>query len=241
MDKRECDLVGPTSRVIATVFDVARFEGRGLQLQPFTVGGQPPTSVYLEDRRSAALTARFYAVKVVNGALLKRPFTLATRQPLYVHGSFNASVQGSTNGAQPAALVADAVTILSANWRDERGNGDLSQRPAETTTVNAVIVTGHVPSQGGAYSGGLENLPRLLEDWSPSGQRNLYLNGSLVLLFHSRDATGPWDPEGAYYRAPNRVFRFAPHIGAEAPMVRNLQAGMLVRSAWRTVAPGATE
>jgi len=225
VDKRECDVV-ITNSVIATVFDVGQFQTHAPSL-----GISPtPTSVYLEDSRPTTATTRFYAIKMVNARTLTAPFTLATPQPLYVQGSFN------TN-AQPAGLIADAVTVLSQEWDDADSALNLASRPATTTTINAAIITGNVPSQGGSYSGGFENLTRLLESWSGMALR---FNGSLLLLFHSQIATEPWGM-GDVYSPPNRIFRFAGQIGAGAPIVSNLQAEILVRSAWRTVPPGATE
>jgi hypothetical protein len=144
----------------------------------------------------------------------------------------------------PAGLIADAVTILSPAWVDERSTNDLSgsARSAYSpgTTINAAIITGNVPSQGWDYSGGMENLTRLLENWSTSPQRNLYVNGSLVLLFESQKAVGRWDT-GEIYRPPYRTFRFGPHIGATAPIVRDLSVGLLSRAAWRTTSPGSIQ
>ena len=190
----------------------------------------------------------FYGVEVIGGTTLVAPLTIATRQPLYVQGPFNApfheSSPGSTNGAWAAGFIADAVTILSEAWQDANSDENLSlgwrNSSPSGTTINAVIITGNVATQEGAYSGGFESLVRLLENWYWSGiQRRLYINGSLILLFHSQLAVGEWG-QGNVYSAPFRVFQFAPHIGA-APIVRDLEAGMLVRSAWRTTSPGSTE
>jgi hypothetical protein len=52
-------------------------------------------------------------------------FTLATPNPLYIYGHYNApdpSQRGTTNtsAAYPASLVCDALTILSPNWQDSK-------------------------------------------------------------------------------------------------------------------------
>src|SRR6202035_3938522 len=67
----------------------------------------------------------------------------------------------------PVSILADAVNILSNNWNDATSG---SVPAASNTTVNAAIVSGIVPTApvggDGSYSGGAENFPRFLEDWS---------------------------------------------------------------------------
>ncbi len=64
-----------------------------------------------------------------------------------------------------------------------------TKRVASATQVNAAIMTGNVQSTnlttGEGYSGGLENFPRLLENWS--GKTFTY-QGSLVCLWQSQRA-----------------------------------------------------
>lgn len=85
---------------------------------------------------------------------------------------------------------------------------------ARRQRVNAIIVSGLVPSQANQSYGGLHNFPRFIENW---GGDNLYISGSLVQLNFSIAATAPFDqdawevgdtPQGAelirYYSPPNR-------------------------------------
>jgi hypothetical protein len=66
-----------------------------------------------------------------------------------------------------------------------------------------VYSTGSASSQ---YSGGVMNLPRLLEDWSSV---TLTLNTSIVNLFNSVQASAQFRFPGDYYYAPNaRNFNF---------------------------------
>jgi hypothetical protein len=108
--------------------------------------------------------------------------------------------------------MSDALTILSSAWND--GNSfTISQTgptASSTTTVNAGILTGIVPSIGNTpttFSGGVHNLPRLLEDWSSS---HLWLNTSLVNLYSSTKATNQFvtPGSGSYYVPPTRHFSF---------------------------------
>lgn len=153
-------------------------------------------------------TATEFAVKLRNGADLPDALTVVTENPMYVHGSYN------TIDKEPAAILADAVTILSNNWGDTDDDGDfdsdinysvqsLSNRNAAATTVNAAIMTGIV-DMGSSYNGGLENLPRLLEQWSGV---QLTLLGSLAALWESEYADGTFGKSGVY-GAANRNWNF---------------------------------
>src|SRR5690606_11590842 len=140
-------------------------------------------------------------VRVYNGQTLpKQGLTVATPNPLYVQGHYNApgSALGTsdTSDTKPASLVGDAITILSQSWNDNNSTKALSQRVASATTVNAAILAGNVPTGNGYYSGGIENFPRFLENWS--GKKFTY-NGSMVLMFNSQIATAPWGPRNPNY------------------------------------------
>jgi len=169
-------------------------------------GGAAPThpTIYVDDQRSWGAAAKFSAVRVEDGAVLGgNGFTLATPNPLYVRGSFNAT------NPKPLMLAGDAVTILSSAWEDPEP--DLypsifdAQRAAIDTSVNAAIITGIVPAGGGYGSGWVANILRLSENWNG---HQLNFNGSLAVLYHSEAATGPFY-HGTYYRVPDqRIFSF---------------------------------
>lgn len=140
--------------------------------------------------------------------------TLATNNVLYVKGDYNADGNLSTgsptapdnNDEPPAAFAADAVTILSNDWLNSRSNsGSKNDRPASDTEVSAAILTGIAPSntETDNYSGGVENFPRFLENWS--GQ-TLQYRGSMVALFESEIAWQGWT--SSVYSAPNRDWGF---------------------------------
>ncbi len=96
---------------------------------------------------------------------------------------------------------------------------DGKQRIVEAETrVNAIIISGLVPSQPNQSYGGLHNFPRFIGNWS---DRRLYLSGSLLQLNFSNYATGPfdqdaWEPGSAplpredirYYQPPTRVWGY---------------------------------
>ena len=204
-------------------------------------GGVPPNAVFISDDRTQG--ASFISgVRLVNAQTLPgRGLTLATPNPLYVAGHFNCpdnDALGTTNTARalPASLVADALTLLSGNWTDANSTSSLGSRPSVNTTVNAAVIAGMVPSAGASgsapFSGGVMNLPRLLEDWG-NGARRLTINGSIISLFNSSRATAPWLTPGNYYYAPTRDFNFDPNLlnsSRQPPATPELR--VLLRSSW---------
>lgn len=175
------------------------------------------------------------AIRLKNGGTLPDGgMTVVSGNPVYVQGDFNtgsvaSAVPGATptlqppsnsgdptkptvNGydRQPAAVVADAVTILSNSWNDALAGTVPGAKP---TTVNAAIVSGNVPTGGGYYSGGVENFPRFLENWS--GKDFTYY-GSMIQLYKSQQGIGRWG-SGNVYSAPNRAWYFDTNFVASPP------------------------
>jgi len=202
--------------VLATEFDVGKFSA-WMTTNPYAISlnlsrGRVLNSIYVDDNRDAA--GRLTAVRVVNGQTLPPSgLTIASARPLYVKGNFNVAdlTVGSTNTSmtKPASLVGDSLTILSANWSDDwNASTPLFDRSAANTTINAAILAGIVPTTNTAgikhYSGGVDNFPRLLENWHGVA---LTYNGSMVVLFPSRYATSYW-VEDTYYLAPARKWNF---------------------------------
>ena len=88
--------------------------------------------------------------------------------------------------------MGDSINILSGNWQNTLAysQGSLSgPRVAIDTTVNAAFLAGIVPTGNGFYSGGVENFPRFLENWSG---KTFWDNGSMVVMFDSQVTTAPW-------------------------------------------------
>ncbi len=200
--------------------------------------GHNLNSIFVYDTRAAG--SKLPAVRVVNGRELPASgLTVATPLPLYVKGHFNAPniTAGSTDtsATKPASLVGDAITVLSANWADSASSTPMND--ASDTTVNAAFLAGIVPtgvySGTKHYSGGVENFPRLLEDW---GGKTLTYNGSMVVLYPSRYATGFWVQTGTYYQAAIRKWAFDinflnyDRLPPATPQMRKL-----VRGQWRVV------
>lgn len=176
----------------------------------------------------AGATTPLGAIRIINGQTLPAVgLTIATPNPIYVLGNFNAN-------AAPALLAGDAITILSLNWADANSGGLLSSRIAGNTTVNAAIITGIVPTGGGDYSGGAENALRLLENWNG---KTLTFKGSIAVLYYSKVADAPWG--GAeVYAPPNRSWSYDVAMKNAAKIPPGMPAVRTVfRSDWTVVKP----
>ncbi len=183
--------------------------------------------LYVADVTNSA--AHRAGVKLLNGASLPdgsragspaKGLTVVTPNAAYVVGDYNTGGNPPVNSGalnasnkvagytvQPAAIIADAVSVVSSNWVSGNYNGKaaLNQRPATNTTLNAALISGTVASNGSAYSGGVENYIRLLEDWS--GRRVTYY-GSMINVFESQQSIAPWQNTGVYYQAAARNWYF---------------------------------
>ena len=174
------------------------------------------------------------AVRLINGGVLPAGgLTVASENAVYIQGDYNTGTVGANSTAvpanglgnpdntaspvvsgytsQPAAVIGDAVMLLSNSWQDANSSLDLTARPASNTTYNTAIVSGFMPSgyqpATGAqygYSGGANNFPRFLENWD---SRYCTYYGSMVELFQSKTFTGQWDT-GVIYRPPLRRWNF---------------------------------
>ncbi len=166
-------------------------------------------------------------IRLKNGA--KMPdvgITVASQNPVYIQGDYNTggSNPPSNSGTytqpqvtgytrKPCAVIADAVNLLSNAWNDSNSSSSLSSRTAINTTVNTAIVSGIVPSANNSYSGGAENFPRFLENWSG---KTLTYYGSMVELYQSRQSIGRWG-SGNVYNPPNRQWFFDTNLQVYTP------------------------
>jgi hypothetical protein len=195
--------------VNAVQIDVAKlrtWSGTNNTLRPLL--NRDISSIYVADKRSTTSSTQS-GVRLVNGQTLpNNGLTVATPNPLYVQGHYNAPIThlGTTNTTltKPASLVGDSINVLSAAWNDANSTKSLSYRTASHTTVNAAFLSGIVPSDGDNYSGGVENFPRFLENWN---NRTFTYNGSMVVMFYSEQAAAPWGGSDVY-NPPARNWAF---------------------------------
>jgi hypothetical protein len=209
--------------------------------------------LYVADQRYIG-THQMAVVRLVNAQQLPYNnnigWTVATQNPLYVKGNYNTTTNGTTfslavgsttNGyTVPAALLSDALTVLSANWNDANSAKSYSARTPVSTTINAAIVTGNVPSTGTnatTFSGGVHNLTRLLEDWTGY---TLTYNTSIVCLFSSQMATNQFQMPGNYYEAPTRNWGFDPTFYNPAREPPGIPEALVpIRFNWLQPPPGS--
>jgi len=168
------------------------------------------------------------SVRLQNGNTSNFPsegLTIASNLPVYIQGDYN------KDHNWPAAIAADAVTVLSTNWQDTWGAGTgINSRIAGTTTVNAALMVGNKDTSGSQYSGGLENLIRFLENWS-----NVTFNysGSLVCLWQSAHANSNWPGTGTVYNPPNRNWSYGMNVNNLPPGTPRVR--YVMKLGWRVV------
>jgi hypothetical protein len=235
--------------VRATQIDVAAFKTWAEAANPVKSskgGSYIPNSIYVVDKRTQDAGTES-GVRLINGEQLPgQGLTVATPNPLYVQGNYNikdssgTSSGSNTTHTKPASLVGDAITILSPTWTDS-ANATKSlgnNHTASDTTVNAALLGGIVETKvraGGleGYSGGVENFPRFLENWS---NKTITYNGSMVVMFYSKKATGFWSGTGSYYTPPKRSWAFdinfldATKLPPGTPKIRSM-----IRGEWATL------
>jgi hypothetical protein len=214
------------------------------------------TILYVADERYIG-TSTLSVVRLVNATQLPYNanvgFTLATPNPLYTVGNYNVTTNSSdglplataigatTNGnTVPAALLCDAITVLSQSWNDALSSGSYTARRPVNTTINAAIVTGNVPSTGTSattFSGGVHNLTRLLENWTGY---TLTYNTSIVCLFTSQLATNQFQMPGNYYEPPTRNWGFDPTFYNPAREPPGIPVALVpIRFNWLQPPPGS--
>ena len=186
--------------------------------------------VYIYDSSETSSARR--GVRLVNGSKIPSSgFTVASVNPVYVQGDFNTGGTPPSNASPsdpttpqaegytraPCSILADAVNILSNSWNDANSFAGTSSRIASNTTVNAAIISGIVPTAAeggdGSYSGGAENFPRFLENWSNA---TLTYYGSMVELYQSAQSIGEWGKANVY-SPPKRQWYFDTNFKTKPP------------------------
>ncbi|MCE9610731.1 MAG: hypothetical protein K8R23_11105 [Chthoniobacter sp.] len=212
---------------------------------PQTSGNMEPKTIRLKD----------------GGILPNNGLSIVSQNPVYVQGDYNtgtttvptavpANSTGNPNNTdspvvsgytrKSAAIMADAVMLLSNSWSDANASSSVGSRVASNTTYNMAILAGVMPSlytppvgdphYGAAqygYSGGANNYPRFLESWS--GKSCTYF-GSMTELFQSKVFTGKWDT-GNIYVPPSRRWNFDTNF-TNTPPPGSLDAVTLSRGMW---------
>ena len=190
--------------------------------QSTTVGGVAITAAHALINRQILFRR---ALKLVNGGIvggvssLPPGFTVASENPVYVDGNYNALANDTDADPHvPAAIIADAVTLLSSNWTDIQSfqtPNDPASRDAVTTGYRMAVAAGKHPSfpqplawasdQDFGTDGGAHNFLRYLENW---GGSTLNYRGSIISFFFSRQAVGTYKCCTNVYGPPTRGYNF---------------------------------
>jgi hypothetical protein len=195
---------------------------------PYTGAGA--TIACLTTARKNRVSGARHALRVVDGALGNLPtdpngegFTIGSENPVYVAGHYNANAAGFGDPHASAAIIADAVTLLSTAWDDintfktPAPNAAFANRsvPAANTTYYRMAVAAGkninfqsvVPGGSGDFGldGGVHNFLRYLEAW---GGTTSHYEGSLVSLFYSQYGMAPFKCCTTVYTPPTRAYAF---------------------------------
>jgi hypothetical protein len=184
--------------------------------------------------RQNRVTGARHVLKLVDGSLNNLPtrpdnniggFTVASENPVYVQGNYNSDATDPFWGNptsttdiphSAAAVIADAVTLLSNNWSDlnsMKNPLNLGGRKAASTYYRMAIAGGkniNFPQPAGTgqdfgTDGGVHNFLRYIETW---GGSTLFYRGSLVSLYYSQYATGTFKCCALVYSPPTRAYYF---------------------------------
>jgi hypothetical protein len=164
------------------------------------------------------------ALKLVNGATLAPTITgltVASENPVYIQGNYNAATTFGVNDTHAAtSVIADAVTILSNNWTDLNSLGNpyaAANRPRATDSYYRVaIVSGKGPifpkpddvPAGSTFGtdGGAHSFLRMLEGGAGT---TVHYRGSMATFYYNRQATGIFKCCGnVVYSVPTRDYIF---------------------------------
>ncbi len=199
--------------------------GDGFQVNTNTGPPNPFLAVdCLAKGRQNRVTGARHVLRLIDGSVGNLPtrpdnngggFTVASENPVYVLGDYNASAAGYTDPHAAAAIIADAVTLLSDSWtdlNDMKNPNNLGARAGNTTWYRMAVAAGKTlafpqPTWGGqdmGTDGGMHNFLRYIENWGG----NLNYEGSLVSLYYSQYATGIFKCCATVYSPPNRLYQF---------------------------------
>jgi hypothetical protein len=159
--------------------------------------GKFPANGLLYAYRTDATSAQPNGIRLVNGSTLAAPLTVVSPNPVYVKGDYN------TVNKKGAAIMSDAVNLLSNAWANTKAAGALPA--ASDTKYNFAMISGNYETTLGRYNGGFENFPRFHENWTG---KECYIRGSFINLWNSDYAKNTWVYGSDRYTAPNRNWNF---------------------------------
>ena len=221
--------------------------GAGNLGNAFAISNGDPTAALdcsIVGRMNRVSGAR-HAIVIENGTLGNLPinflagtggFTVASEEPAYILGNYNASdAAGFGDPHASSAVIADTVTLLSKNWNNEQsmfnprtaagsascpgtaslasaaGNG--TGRQACTTSYRVAIASGKSvpfphPSTAGNDFGTDGGVHNFLRYLEEWGGQTSNYEGSLVSLYFSQYGVGAFKCCNMVYNPPGRNYSF---------------------------------
>jgi hypothetical protein len=222
----QLDIYGGTPRFPAGMADVGGLPANlaaNEAAAPLTTAATPTTTVTAAVAKANRPVLFRRALKIVNGAAGNLPadgLNITSENPVYVVGPFNATNAAFSNEHAAAAIIADAVTLLSPNWTDQNSFANPNNpgnRARATTYYRFATIAGK--NRGFQWAGtncgvacyqdygtdaGTHNFLRMLEG---NGQQVNY-RGSIASFFYSRQAVGVYKCCTNVYGAPTRGYNF---------------------------------
>ncbi len=168
-----------------------------IDMNKLRTSGYMPANGLIYASRTESSSTQPNGIRLRNGGNLGQPLTVVSENPVYVWGDYNTMLK------QPAAIISDAVNLLSKAWNNSKVRGSLPK--ATETTYNFAMITGGDETTPGTYNGGFENLPRFHEDWTKVKCR---IAGSFVKIFASDLARAMWRIGGDVYWPPERLWDY---------------------------------
>ncbi len=197
------DLSGIVSS--GSTYDARQANGNGRKISMATVdveklvdsGNFPSNGILYVAGYDSGQGTNLKGFQVKNGATLPQDFSVVSPDAVYVQGDYN------TNAPKNAAVMADAVNLLSNSWDNSKRAGRLPR--ASNTEYNMAVYTGDTEATKNSMNGGPHNLVRFHEDWE---NKRCDIRGSMVCGAHSRKATGQFKVGNDYYQPPIRNWSF---------------------------------
>lgn len=192
---------------VGSLYDARQANGSSASIRTLDIdmaalngsGAFPTNGLLYAAHYGAGTGTQARGIRLENGAELKDALTVVSENSVYVQGDYN------TTNKKGAAVIADAVNLLSNSWDNTKTKGNLPS--ASDTTYNLALVTGNGQTQGSKYNGGLENLPRFHENWSG---KKCNIRGSFVNTWGNQYADGAWKYGSDRYTAPSRNWSYDP-------------------------------
>jgi Tfp pilus assembly protein PilX len=187
---------------------------------PLNLAARPTTALTAPQAKVNRAILFRRALKLVNGGLgniVAPGLTVASENPVYVQGDWNANAAGFGNPHVATSIAADSVTLLSNNWNDNVSMNfpyTPASRPRSAQSYYRFAVlagknaafprpTGWPNDPDFGTDGGAHNFLRMLESGGTVNYR-----GAVATFFFSRQAVGVYKCCDTVYSAPTRNFNF---------------------------------